>query len=107
MKLFTTLSAVTLLVTSAAIAAKNLDGTVAPYAPDAQFLAPNADPAKGEALRKAWGDTLQLQRAKAACREKRRSCAEQHPVALGPQFLVLWTGYDQRSLESSEFRNER
>jgi len=43
-------------------------------------------------------DTLQLQRAKAACREKRRSCAEQHPDALAPQFLVLWTGYDQRSL---------
>jgi hypothetical protein len=43
-------------------------------------------------------DTLQLQRAKSACREKRRSCAEQHPVALAPQFLVLWTGYDQRSL---------
>ena len=44
----------------AAIAAKNADGAVAPYAADAQFLAPNADPATGEALKKAWADTLQL-----------------------------------------------
>src|SRR5258708_35540139 len=44
----------------AAIAAKNADGAGAPYAADAQFLAPNADPATGEALQKAWAGTLQV-----------------------------------------------
>lgn len=45
---------------AAAIAAKNIDGTIAPYAPAAVYLLPNAEPAKGDAIRQAWSEVLQL-----------------------------------------------